>query len=93
MAVEENKLQILKYEKGHLSTVTRAVVREFPLRLIVNGNELATLIVSPHQLGNLVTGFLRLQGFIEDLDDLLSCGICIDSGRADIRIRVRCRSG
>ncbi len=83
----ENKLEILKYEKGRLYAVTRAVVREFPLRLIVNGRELAILIVSPHQLDRLVAGFLRLQGFIQNLDDLLSFGICADSGRADIRIR------
>jgi FdhD protein len=84
---EKNRLEILKYEKGRLSALTRAVVREFPLRLIVNGRELATLIVSPHQLDRMVAGFLRLQGFIRELDDLLSCGICAESGRADIRIR------
>jgi FdhD protein len=82
-----NQLQIWKYEKGTLAPGERRIVREFPLRLTVNGRELATLIASPHQLNFLAAGFLRLQGFIDGLDDLLSLGVCADFGAAEIRIR------
>ena len=84
---KDNHLQIVKYEKGRLRNVSRPIVREFPLRLIVNGRELATLIASPHQLNFLTAGFLRLQGFIGGLDDLQSLGVCAEFGRADVRLR------
>ncbi len=83
----DNHLQILKYEKGRLRPAERRVVREFPLRLTVNGRELATLIGSPHQLNFLAAGFLRLQGFVATRDDLLTLGVCADFGAAEVRIR------
>jgi FdhD protein len=83
----DNRFDILRYEKSRLRPVSRPLVREFPLRLVVNGRELATLVASPHQLNFLTAGFLRLQGFIRDLDDLLTLGVCADFGRADVRIR------
>ncbi len=79
--------RIFRYEKGALHPRERGVVSEFPLRLTVNGRELATLVASPHQLNFLVAGFFRLQGFIQNLDDLLSLGICDDFGAAFVRIR------
>ncbi|MFA5516167.1 MAG: formate dehydrogenase accessory sulfurtransferase FdhD [Desulfuromonadales bacterium] len=82
-----NHLQLLRYEKGRLRPAERRVVREFPLRLTVNGRELATLIGSPHQLNFLTAGFLRLQGFVETRDDLLALGVCADFGVAKVRIR------
>jgi FdhD protein len=65
----------------------RRVVQEYPLKLVVNGRELATLIASPHRLNFLVAGFLRLQGFVSSLDDILVLGICAERGVAEVRIR------
>ena len=62
-------------------------VREFPLRLIVNGRELATLIASPHDLRFLVAGFLHSQGFVRHCDDFLMLSICADFGVANVRIK------
>lgn len=64
-----------------------ALVREYPLRLIVNGREIATLIASPHELHLLVAGFLRLQGFVTSVDDFLVLSICEEFGTASVRIR------
>ena len=80
------KHQIVRLIKGHSETVTRQVVAEYPLRLRVNGRELATLICSPHQLNFLVAGFLHLQGFIDCLDDIQSLGICDDFGLGEVRL-------
>ncbi|MBE0596556.1 MAG: formate dehydrogenase accessory sulfurtransferase FdhD [Desulfuromonadales bacterium] len=82
----ERKSTILKYEKGTLRQLEREVVQEFPLRLTVNGRELATLIASPHQLNFLVAGFLRLQGFVDCLDDIASLGVCAEFGAAQVRL-------
>ncbi len=78
---------IVRYEKKSFSELERPIVQEYPLQLLVNDRELATLISSPHQLNFLVAGFLRLQGFVESLDDILSLGICADFGSARIRVK------
>ena len=62
------KKNVYSYHSGRLSAEEAAVVREFPLRLIVNGRDLATLIVSPHDLRFLVAGFLRVNGFVHSVD-------------------------
>jgi FdhD protein len=62
-------------------------VREFPLKLLVNGRELATLVASPHDLSFLVAGFLRLQGFVRSSDDFLMLSVCADFGVANVRIK------
>jgi len=68
------------------ATVGR-VVEEFPLQLIVNGREIATLIGSPHELRFLVAGFLRLQGFVRELTDFEMFSVCEDFGSANVRIK------
>jgi FdhD protein len=86
--MEQNRRHVVfRYEQGALTRAERQVVQEYPLRLEINGRELATLIASPHQLNFLVVGFLRLQGFIQGLDDILSLGVCDDFGAARVHIR------
>jgi FdhD protein len=79
--------KIVRVSQGQTEPAERRVVEEYPLLLRVNGRELATLICSPHQLNFLLAGFLRLQGFIGSLDDILSMGVCSEYGQADLRIR------
>ena len=76
-----------RYENGRLMPRSCGVVEEFPVRLTVNGRPLATLVASPHQLNFLIAGFLRLQGFAETLDDILSLGVCSDFGYAEVRLQ------
>ncbi|NOY13323.1 MAG: formate dehydrogenase accessory sulfurtransferase FdhD [Deltaproteobacteria bacterium] len=78
---------IYQLKNGRLQQQQRQVVEEYPLRLRVNGEHLATLICSPHQLNFLLAGFFRLQGFVDDLNDILSMGICADFGLAEVRIK------
>jgi FdhD protein len=78
--------KVLKFEGGTLSDVEHLPVREFPLKLIVNGRELATLIASPHDLRFLVAGFLRLQGFVAAITDFQMFSVCEDMGVANVRI-------
>jgi FdhD protein len=86
--MEQNRhYVVLRYKEGSLTRAERQVVQEYPLRLEVNGRDLATLIASPHQLNFLTAGFLRLQGLIHGLDDILSLGVCDDFGTARVRIR------
>jgi FdhD protein len=81
-----NQRPVHFYKNGALTSDARPVAREFPLRLTVNGKELATLIASPHQLNFLVAGFLRNQGFVDALDDFLQLGVCAEFGAAQVRL-------
>lgn len=75
------------YKNGVLEPAETPLPREFPLKLTVNGREIATLIASPHDLRFLVAGFLRLQGFVESLDDFLMLSVCEDFGIANVQVR------
>ena len=79
--------KIFTYAKGVLSEDEGEVVTEFPVPLIVNGREIATLIASPHELKYLVAGFLRLQGFVSSPDDFELLSVCQDFGAANVRIK------
>jgi len=79
--------EIYTFSKGVLCHQESEVVAEYPLTLHVNGKEIATLIASPHDLRFLVAGFLRLQGFVESVQDFLALSICSDFGAASVTIR------
>lgn len=83
----QGELPIFKVTRDGIGPAGRRVVQEYPLKLVVNGRELATLIASPHRLNFLVAGFLRLQGFISCLDEVQMLGICAERGVAEVRIR------
>lgn len=78
---------MIRYEKGIASEIPDDFPAEFPVRLTVNGREIATLVASPHELRFLVAGFLLTQGFVRDIGDILALGVCDDSGEANVRIR------
>ncbi|PNU21051.1 formate dehydrogenase family accessory protein FdhD [Geothermobacter hydrogeniphilus] len=78
---------IVRIIQGRREEAARRVVEEFPLRLRVNDHDLATLVCSPHQLNYLVAGFLRLQGFIDSLDDIIIMGVCQADAQAELRLK------
>jgi FdhD protein len=78
---------LFNYHDNALHATQGHVVQEFPLQLIVNGREIATLIGSPHDLRFLVAGFLRLQNFVQGLSDFEMFSVCEDFGTANVRIK------
>ncbi len=78
---------IYAYHNCTLSPKEGAIVAEFPLRLIVNDRELATLIASPHDLRFLVAGFLRVNGFVGHVDDFDLLSVCPDMSIANVRVK------
>ena len=80
-------IPIQRYFKGVLHAEEGVVVQEFPVPLVVNGREIATLVASPHELNFLVAGFLRLQGFVSSADDFELFSVCKDFGAANVRIK------
>jgi FdhD protein len=86
-SITKKEKPVFRFEKGKMQVAGHEPVREFPLSLIVNGRELATLISSPHDLRSLVAGFLRLQGFVESIDDFQMLSVCEDFGVANVIIK------
>ena len=84
---DNSRTQVFRFEKGNIKPIEHEPVREFPLKLIVNGRELATLISSPHDLRFLVAGFLQLQGFVQGLADFQMFSVCEDFGVANVIIK------
>jgi FdhD protein len=78
---------MIRYDKGIITETLDDFPAEFPVRLTVNGRNIATLVASPHELRFLVAGFLRTQGFVHEISDFLVLGICDESGEANVRIR------
>jgi FdhD protein len=78
--------QFQRLSRSNSENGTRRLVEEYPLLVRVNGHELATLVCSSHQLNFLLAGFLRLQGFVDALDDIQLMGICKEFGQAEVRL-------
>ncbi|MFJ5964317.1 formate dehydrogenase accessory sulfurtransferase FdhD [Bacillus sp. NPDC093026] len=55
---------IHQYRAGKFNCKTDEVVEEFPLTILVNGEEFVTLVCSPDHLRELVIGFLASEGVI-----------------------------
>ena len=70
MPNETVTLTILKAEGLILEWVEDAVVREVPLTIHYNDEEIATLLCSPSQTEELVYGFLLNEGFIRVPEDV-----------------------
>lgn len=87
MKPDSRKHAYFTYRGDMLQPTAATVVNEYPLQLIVNGREIATLIGSPHELRFLVAGFLRLQGFVSSLHDFEMFSVCEEFGTANVRIK------
>jgi len=78
---------VVSYYDETLEAGEAELVREYPLKLVVNGREIATLVCSPHDLHFLAVGFLRLQGFLRTADDLLDLEVSDRTGTARVTLR------
>lgn len=67
-------LPIIKVSgRNHLQTED-VVVREIPMTLYFNKEEIVTVLCSPSQVKELMIGFLIAEGFVRDRDDIYSIG-------------------
>jgi len=60
--------------------------KEISLTLFLDGAEMATILCTPEKLNALVVGFLRSEGIIERLEDIVLMRVCEDEGVADVRL-------
>ena len=77
---------IIRYENGQLFATEDFYVTEFPLTIMVNGEEFATIICIPTNMEELVLGFLASEGAILKRDELKSIQIDDSKGFAHVEL-------
>lgn len=78
------KIQLLRYDGECSNEVDDIVVREYPLTIFLNGEELVTLLCSPKALDFLVYGFLISEGIIQDKKDITAIAVDEEKGVVDV---------
>jgi len=84
MVSEVEKVPILRLTEAGKSTTDDVVVREFPLTIILNNQELVTLLCSPKNLDYLAVGFLSSEGLLKSKEEIKK--ITVDDRRGIVRV-------
>jgi FdhD protein len=94
MKEETEKLPVVRVVGQHKKRLEDAVASEFSLTIILNGQELVTLLCSPSKLEYLTAGFLLSEGLIEGKDDITKLSVDDQGGvvRVEIRESIRLAS-
>src|SRR3990172_409712 len=79
-------LNYSQYANGEWQRVSGKLPEEKLLSLFVNGQELVSILCTPEKLNCLVIGYLRSEGFIDNLDEIALMRICLEESLADIRL-------
>jgi FdhD protein len=67
---ETEKISILKFTEKGSSSIEDVVAKEFPLIIILNNQQLVTLLCSPANLKYLAVGFLFSEGFLKSKNEI-----------------------
>jgi len=78
------KISILKFTETGSVSIEDVVARESPLTVILNNQELATLLCSPANLEYLAVGFLFSEGLLKSKDEIKR--IIVDEQRGVVRV-------
>jgi len=84
MENEIEKIPILRLTEENRSNIEDVVAREFPLTIILNNQELVTLLCSPKDLNYLAIGFLFSEGLLSSKDEIKK--IMVDDQRGVVRV-------
>ncbi len=87
MENEVEKIPISRFTEQGKSNIEDIVAREFPLTIVLNNQELVTLLCSPVNLGYLAIGFLFSEGLIRDKDEIKK--IVADEQRGIVRVETK----
>lgn len=79
--------KILKYTEQHFQETEDDIAVEFPLTIVVDGDEFATMVCTPTHLSELVIGFLASEGLIRFMDEIKSLSIDEHRGFAYVELK------
>jgi len=78
--------EIVRFEGDRPSVEDEFIATEFPLTVLLNGHEFATMVCSPTHLEDLLIGFLASEGIIRFYDEITSLSIDEENGFAHVEI-------
>jgi FdhD protein len=78
-------VEVLHIDREGSALRTEWTAREFPLTIMLNGEQLVTVLCSPGELPALTVGFLFSEGFIRTKEEVT--GLTLDDERGIVRIR------
>jgi len=84
MENEVERFPILRLTKEGRSNVEEVFARELPITIILNDQELVTMLCSPMNLEYLAVGFLSSEGFLRSKDEIKK--VMIDDQRGVVRV-------
>jgi FdhD protein len=84
---EVERVPILRFSEDEKKRTEDIVVREFPLTIILNNQELLTLLCTPIHLDYLAVGFLSSEGLLKSKDEINK--ITMDEKRGVIRVETK----
>ena len=84
MAGEVEQVPISRLTEEGKSRADDVVVMEFPLTIVLNNQELVTLLCSPKNLDYLAVGFLSSEGLLKSKDEIKK--ITVDDRRGIVRV-------
>ena len=85
--METKKFPIVRFTERDRSEFEGIVATEFSLTIIMNNQELVTLLCSPTKLDYLAIGFLFSEGLLESRDEIQK--IIVDDQRGVVRVETR----
>ncbi|MFH1031875.1 MAG: formate dehydrogenase accessory sulfurtransferase FdhD [Chloroflexota bacterium] len=84
MSSEVEKIQVLRFTPEGKSSLEESIVREFPVTIIMNNQELVTLLCTPKELDYLAVGHLASEGLINSKSEVKK--ITVDEQRGVVRV-------
>lgn len=84
--IELKGWEIVRFKEGTSSRLDEVVAEEFPLTVMLNGEEFATIVCSPSDVHDLLVGFLASEGIIRFYNEIKQIRIEEDRGFAYIEI-------
>lgn len=87
MKNELEGLPVVQFVGENKSSIEKTVAREFSLTIVLNNQELVTLLCSPSDLEYLAVGFLLSEGLLDTKDEIGS--IAVDDWRGVARVETR----
>ncbi len=81
---ETERVSILKFTETGSTGIEDMVAKESPLTIILNNQELVTLLCSPENLKYLAVGFLFSEGLLKSKDEIKK--IIVDDRRGVVRV-------
>jgi FdhD protein len=82
---DRREVEVLRIDRHGGSSHVEWVAREFPLTILLNGEQLVTVLCSPGDLEALAIGFLFAEGLVRAKEEI--AGLTLDAERGIVRIR------